>query len=84
MVDTLSKFAFAEPVKHKTGQEVASAFKAILERVKPRRPERLQTDKGKEFYNAQFKKVLGNIEHLAQSLTKRRPEWKDGIVHSKV
>ena len=44
---------------------MASAFKAILERVKPRRPERLQTDKGKEFYNAQFKKVLGNIEHFS-------------------
>jgi transposase InsO family protein len=67
VVDTLSKFAFAEPIKSKTGVDVANAFDKILKRAKPRTPQRLQTDKGKEFYNPQFKKLCedNQIHHFS-------------------
>ena len=66
VVDTLSKFAFAEPVKSKRGADVSSAMKAVLDRAAAnnnhvntsRCPERLQTDKGSEFYNPTFKKLM--------------------------
>jgi transposase InsO family protein len=67
VVDTLSKFAFVEPTKTKTGKDVSAAFQAILERADPRKPERLQTDKGKEFYNSQFKALCSryDISHFS-------------------
>ena len=65
VVDTLSKYAFAEPIKKKNGPEVAQAFKRILNKAKPRKPTRLQTDKGKEFYNIDFKKACAGIQHFS-------------------
>ena len=57
-IDVFSKFAWVEPVKSKTGLDVSKAFERILERANPRQPIRLQTDKGSEFYNPHFKKVM--------------------------
>ena len=57
-IDVLSKFAWVEPVKSKTGLDVSKAFERIMERANPRQPIRLQTDKGSEFYNPHFKKVM--------------------------
>lgn len=51
VIDVFSKYAWAVPVKNKTGKEVANAMKKILqERV----PKNLHTDMGKEFYNGEF------------------------------
>ncbi|PFX25939.1 putative uncharacterized transposon-derived protein F54H12.3 [Stylophora pistillata] len=50
-----------EPVKRKTGPEVTKAFTVILKRARKQghtTPIRLQTDKGKEFYNSSFKALL--------------------------
>ena len=48
VVDVLSKFGFAEPVKHKTSTEVTAAFQKIIERS-GRKPWFLMVDKGTEF-----------------------------------
>lgn len=48
VVDIFSKYAWAVPIRRKTGEEVVEAFQKIFrERV----PEKLQTDKGTEFIN---------------------------------
>ena len=52
VVDALSKYAWVQPLKAKTGVAVVQAFDKILRQG--RRPQRLQTDRGKEFYNRTF------------------------------
>ena len=54
-IDVFSKYAFAVPLKHKTGQEVAVALERIFqERV----PALMSSDKGLEFKNPHVKAVL--------------------------
>ena len=67
VVDVLSKYAWVEPLKDKTGKAVAVAFERILKRAKGRQPLRLQTDAGKEFYNRVFQSVMTrhNIHHFS-------------------
>ena len=48
VIDSLSKYAWVVPLKDKTGESVLKAFKQIL---KSRQPNKLRTDKGKEFLN---------------------------------
>lgn len=55
-IDVVSRFAWAEPMRSKKGSDTSKTFEKIL--AKGRKPEKLQTDKGTEFYNAEFKKVL--------------------------
>lgn len=57
VIDVLSKYAWAVPVKNKTGVAVTEALEKIL-RQSGRKPLRLQTDAGKEFYNVPFKRLL--------------------------
>ncbi|KAK7604357.1 hypothetical protein V9T40_005543 [Parthenolecanium corni] len=57
VIDTFSKYLFAEPLKDKSGVIVATAFKNILKKSK-RTPKLLHVDRGKEFVNKNFEKVL--------------------------
>lgn len=67
VLDVLSKYAWVEPVKNKTGQAVAGAFATVLKRAKGRKPLNLQTDDGKEFYNKTFAALLAkhDIHHFS-------------------
>ena len=56
VIDIFSKYGWIIPLKNKEGLTVANALKSIFEE---RKPEKLWTDKGKEFYN---KSVKGLIE----------------------
>lgn len=56
-IDVVSRYAWGKPMRTKKGFETAKAFKNILEES-GRKPEKLQTDKGSEFYNKDFKAVL--------------------------
>ena len=49
VIDILSKYAWVQPLKDKKGPTVVKAFSKILK--EGRKPLKLQTDKGKEFYN---------------------------------
>lgn len=62
VIDTFSKYGMAVPVKNKTALLVAEAFKGLL---KTRQPRNLQTDRGLEFFNKVFKKLMDkhNINH---------------------
>lgn len=56
-IDVLSKFAWGEPLKAKTGKCIIQGFERIFK--KGRKPENLQTDHGKEFLNKSFQNFLG-------------------------
>ena len=49
VIDTFNKYGWIIPLKNKKGETVVKAFKTIFE--EGRIPEKLWTDKGKEFYN---------------------------------
>ena len=57
-IDVLSKFAWVVPLKNKKGVTLVKAFKKILS--SGRTPVRLYTDKGTEFTNREFQKLLKN------------------------
>ncbi|XP_053597503.1 uncharacterized protein LOC128668460 [Microplitis demolitor] len=52
VIDIFSKYAWAVPIKSKSGSDVTSAMKSIFEQE--RVPENLHIDQGKEFYNKEF------------------------------
>ena len=53
-IDLFSKYAFAVPLKDKKGTTIANAFQSILHNSK-RKPNKVWTDQGSEFYNTHFK-----------------------------
>ena len=55
-IDILSKYAWAVPLKNKTGSALVDGFETILK--SGRKPKALQTDKGSEFLNRQFQSYL--------------------------
>ncbi|MCG8430854.1 MAG: DDE-type integrase/transposase/recombinase, partial [Candidatus Omnitrophica bacterium] len=67
VIDVFPKKAWAEPVKNKSGLTTATAFESILKRTKGRKPQQIETDNGKEFYNKEFRKVCENhdINHFS-------------------
>ena len=64
VIDVFSKFAWTYGIKNKTGTNVAAALQKVLAGKKIRS---LQTDKGKEFYNASVKSTLEkySINHFS-------------------
>ena len=61
LIDLFSRYAWAEPLKSKTGEEVAAAFRRVF--AQERQPQRLQTDDGREFDNRIVQHLL-NIENI--------------------
>ena len=49
VIDLFSKYAWSQPVRSKEAGAVADALKKVLHQARPRKPKRLQTEKGKEF-----------------------------------
>src|SRR3981189_960906 len=56
-----SRYAWAEPLRGKTGNEVAAAFRRVF--AQGRQPQRLQTDDGREFDNRVVQHLL-NVENI--------------------
>ena len=54
-IDVFSKYAWAIPLKNKKGLTICEAFNQILNN---RKPIKLHTDQGSEFYNKDFKALL--------------------------
>ena len=55
-IDVFSKYAWVVPLKNKTGLSLVDAFKTILS--SGRKPEKIITDQGTEFFNKHFKALL--------------------------
>jgi len=67
VIDVVSKFIWGEPMKSKDGPDTTKAFETILKRAHPRKPEKLQTDDGREFFNKHFSALMkkNNINHYS-------------------
>ena len=57
VIDIFSKYGWLLPLKNKTGLSVAEAFKKIF-KISRRKPRKLWTDKGTEFYNTRVKELV--------------------------
>ena len=53
IIDNYTKYAWAIPLKDKTGKSTTTAFKSLIEKAK-RKPDKIWSDRGKEFYNETF------------------------------
>ena len=67
VIDVFSKFAWAMPVHSKDANAITAALGQDLTTANPRHPKRLQTDKGKEFFNSNFQTLMKphGIQHFA-------------------
>ena len=85
VIDAFSKFARAIPVHSKDAKAITAAFKQVLTTANPRHPQRLQTDKGKEFFNSNFQSLMKRygIQHFTSESEQRRPWWSDSTEPSK-
>ena len=71
VIDCFSRFVWCEPMKDKTAESSWAAFQLILK--KGRKPEKLWSDQGKEFYNSVWKghlDALGISQYSTYSLNK--------------
>ena len=57
-IDVFSKYAWIVPIKSKTGPALVEAFKVILS--SGRKPHKIMTDQGTEFFNKPFQTLLKN------------------------
>ena len=53
IIDNHTKYAWAIPIKDKSGKSTTAAFKKLIETSK-RKPQKVWSDRGKEFYNTTF------------------------------
>ena len=60
VIDIFTKYAWAIPLKKKSGLSITNGFKLVL--CEHRKPEKLWVDRGKEFYNKTFKSFFKEYE----------------------
>ena len=60
IIDNFSKFGWTIPLKNKNAQIIKDSFENILIRSK-RKPNLIETDRGKEFYNNIFQDFLNKF-----------------------
>ncbi len=77
VIDVLSKFAWAVPLKRKDSKSVAEAFDSIFA-AQGRQPMKLNTDKGSEFVNATVQRKLREID--IQFYTTQNKDIKASVV----
>ena len=58
VIDVFTKYAWAIPIKDKSAKTMMQAFKILLDQAAPRKPLKLQTDKGTEFLNKTVQAML--------------------------
>ena len=73
IIDNFSKHLWDLPHKHKYSQSIANEFSNILTTSK-RKPLKIESDRGTEFYNSIFQNFLKlkNIHHYSHSTDKSR------------
>lgn len=73
VIDNFSKYAWAVPLKSKSGFEVAKMMRSIFIRDY-RVPKKLQVDKGKEFYNRNFQSLMAHNQiHMYSTESNLKP-----------
>ena len=61
IIDNHTKYAWAIPLKDKSGRSTTTAFKSLIEKAR-RKPDKIWSDRGKEFYNKTFLDFLKQNE----------------------
>ena len=61
IIDNHTKYAWVIPLKDKSGKSTTTAFKSLIEKTK-RKPDKIWSDRGKEFYNKTFLAFLKQNE----------------------
>ncbi len=71
IIDNFSKFGWAIPLKNKYSQSIVDEFSKII-RSSKRKPNLIETDRGKEFYNNIFENFLkcNNIKRYSRYTSK--------------
>ena len=68
VIDNFSKFGWTDALKNKNAQTIKDCFENIIISSK-RKPNLIETDRGKEFYNNIFQDFLSknNIKHYSRN-----------------
>ena len=79
IIDNFSKYLFVMPLKNKYGETVTKEFSNILTKSK-RKPLKIESDRGSEFYNSIFQNFLksNNIHHYS-GFTDRGPSIAERV-----
>ena len=85
VIDVCSKNAWAIPNKTISAKEQQTAFERVLNLAHPRKPQRLQTDAGKEFLNKELQGLLKRegIHHFYTNSDTKQQLLNDLTQHSK-
>lgn len=73
VIDCFSKYLWTRALKSKSAEEVSLAMQDVLDESPQRHPKHLQSDQGKEFYNAKFDKLMKKyvINHYSTYTVKK-------------
>ena len=82
IIDNFSKFFWAIPLKNKYSQTITNEFSNILTTSK-RKPNKLESDRGSEFYNSVFQNFLKskNIHHYSR-YTDKGPSIAERVIRT--
>ena len=82
IIDNHTKYAWAIPIKDKSGKSKTTAFKKLIEK-EMRKPQKVWSDRGKEFYNKTFLGFLKeqNIQIYSTNSDLRLFLLNDSIEH---
>ena len=82
MIDNFSKYLWAIPHKNKSSQTITNEFSNILTTSK-RKPNKLESDRGSEFYNSIFQNFLKNknIHHYSR-YTDKGPSISERVIRT--
>ena len=82
VIDNFSKYLFATPLKNKYSQTITNEFSNILSTSK-RKPIKIESDRGSEFYNNIFQNFLKskNIQHYSR-FTDKGPSIAERVIRT--
>ena len=82
VIDNFSKYLWAIPLKNKYSQTITNEFSNILSTSK-RKPLKLESDRGSEFYNSIFQNFLKskNIQHYSR-YTDKGPSIAERVIRT--
>ena len=82
MIDNFSKYLWAIPLKNKYSQTITNEFSNILSTSK-RKPLKIESDRGSEFYNSIFQNFLKskNIQHYSR-YTDKGPSIAERVIRT--
>ena len=80
--DNFSNYLWAIPLKNKYSQTITNEFSKIITKSK-RKPLKLESDRGAEFYNGIFQNFLKskNIHHYSR-FTDKRPSIAERVIRT--